>query len=82
MPPRSGAMYGGKLIPPDYAWVDVTWTNSEFDEDEINIPTEEGYRFIGATIGMRAHAMEQEQHCLGHADTGVITLTPVVVSPG
>ena len=53
LPPRSGAMYGGKLIPPDYAWVDVTWTNSEFDEDEIDIPTEEGYRFIGATLGMR-----------------------------
>jgi hypothetical protein len=23
--------------------------------------------------------MEQEQHCLGHADAGVTTLTPVVV---
>ena len=45
-------MYDGKPIPPDYAMVDVTWTNLDFDEDEINIPTEEGYRFIGATIGM------------------------------
>ena len=53
LPPESGAMYDGKPIPPDYAWVDVTWTNKDFDKDEIDIPTEEGYRFIGATIGMR-----------------------------
>ena len=53
LPPKSGAMYDGKPIPPDYARVDVTWTNKDFDEDEIDIPTEEGYRFIGATIGMR-----------------------------
>ena len=46
-------MYDGKPIPPDYAMVDVTWTNLDFDEDEINIPTEEGYRFIGATLSMR-----------------------------
>ena len=51
--PESGALYGGKPISPDYARVDVTWTNSEFDEDEIDIPTEEGYRFIGATLSMR-----------------------------
>ena len=31
----------------------MTWTNPDFDEDEIDIPTKEGYRFIGATIGMR-----------------------------
>ena len=53
LPPESDAMYDGKLILSDYAQVDVTWTNKDFDEDEINIPTEEGYRFIGATIGMR-----------------------------
>jgi len=46
-------MYDGKPIPPDYARVNVTWTNKDFDKDEIDIPTEEGYRFIGATIGMR-----------------------------
>ena len=50
---KSGAMYNGKPIPPDYAWVDMTLTNKDFDEDEIDIPTEEGYRFIGATISMR-----------------------------
>jgi hypothetical protein len=43
LPPESGAMYGGKPILPDYAWVDVTWTNIDFDEGEIDIPTEEGY---------------------------------------
>ena len=53
LPPDSGAMYDGKPMQPDYAQVDVTWTNKDFDEDEINIPTEEGYRFINATIGMR-----------------------------
>ena len=51
-PPKSGAMYDGKPILPYYAQVNVTWTNKDFDEDEIDIPTEEGYRFIGATIGM------------------------------
>jgi hypothetical protein len=30
----------------------MTWTNKDFDEDEIDIPIEEGYMFIGATIGM------------------------------
>ena len=53
LPLESGAMYDGKPILPDYARVDVTWTNKEFDEDEIDIPIEEGYRFIGATLGMR-----------------------------
>ena len=53
LPPESGAMYDVKPIPPDYAWVNMTRTNKDFDKDEIDIPTEEGYRFIGATIGMR-----------------------------
>jgi hypothetical protein len=46
-------MYDGKPISPDYARVNVMWTNKDFDDDEIDIPTEEGYRFIGATIAMR-----------------------------
>ena len=53
LPPDSGAMYDGKTIPLDYARVDVTWTNSDFEEDEIDISTEEGCRFLGATVGMR-----------------------------
>ena len=46
-------MYDGKPILPDYARVDVMWTYPDFNEDEINIPTKEGYRFIGATISLR-----------------------------
>ena len=53
LPLKSGTMYDGKPILPNYATVDMTWTNPDFDEDEIDIPTEEGYRFIGATLGMR-----------------------------
>jgi hypothetical protein len=52
LPPERGALYGGKPIPPYYAKVDVTWTNIEFDEDEINIPTEEGNRSIDASLSM------------------------------
>ena len=33
LPLKSGAMYDGKPILPNYAWVDVTWTNKDFDED-------------------------------------------------
>jgi hypothetical protein len=51
--PKSDTMYDSKPIPPDYAWVNVTWTNKDFDKDEIDIPTEEGYRFISTTLGMR-----------------------------
>ena len=40
LPPKSGAMYSGKPIPPDFARVDVMWTNVDFGEDEIDIPTE------------------------------------------
>jgi hypothetical protein len=32
--------------------VDVTWTNTEFEADEIDIPTKEGSRFIGTSLGM------------------------------
>ena len=53
LPPKSSAMYDGKPISSEYAWVDVTWTNKDYDEDEIDIPTEDWYRFIGATIGVR-----------------------------
>ena len=53
LPPESGAMYGGRPIPLDYAWVDMSWTNSEFDEDEIDIPTLEGFRFIGGILSMQ-----------------------------
>jgi hypothetical protein len=51
--PESGTMYDGKPILLDYAWVNVTWTNKDFDDDEIDIPTKEGYKFIIATLGTR-----------------------------
>jgi len=46
-------MYDSNPIIPDYAQVDVSWTNSEFDEDEIDIPTPEGFRFIGGILSMQ-----------------------------
>ena len=81
LPPKSGAMYDGKPIPPDYAWVDVTWTNKDFDKDEIDIPTERGVQ-VHRRYYRHARAMEQERHCLGHADAGVTALTPIIVSLG
>ena len=52
LPPESGAMYDNKPFLLDYARVDVTWTNLDFDEDEIDIPTEEGSRFLGSSLDM------------------------------
>ena len=51
LPPDNDTTYDGKPIPPDYAKVVVAWTNTEFEEDELDIPTEDGIRFIGGTIG-------------------------------
>ena len=53
LPPESSAMYGGKPIPPNYARVDVTWTNSDYNEDEIDIPTVEGFRYMRGILGMQ-----------------------------
>ena len=80
LPPESGAMYDVKPIPPDYAWVNMTTTNKDFDKDEIDIPTERGVQ-VHRRYYRHARAMEQERHCLGHADAGVTTLTPNGVSP-
>ena len=49
---ESSTMYDNEPITPDYARVDMMWTNPDFDKDKIDIPTEEGYRFISATICM------------------------------
>ena len=49
---ESSTMYDNEPITPDYARVDMMWTNPDFDKDEIDIPTEEGYMFISATSGM------------------------------
>ena len=51
LPPDNDTTYADKPIPPDYAMVVVVWTNIEFDEDDLDIPTEDGVRFIGETIG-------------------------------
>jgi hypothetical protein len=52
-PPNSDATYNGKPILPDYALVDVSWANPDFKQEELDIPTEEGYTFMGAVIGSR-----------------------------
>jgi hypothetical protein len=53
LPPNDEARYHDKPILPDYDLVDVAWMNNDFDEDELDIPIEEGARFIGAALGMR-----------------------------
>ena len=52
-PHNPKAMYNGKPIPPDYALVDVAWTHNDYEEDELDFPTEDGVRLIGGTIGSR-----------------------------
>jgi hypothetical protein len=44
-------MYDNRPISLDYAKVEVTWTNSEFDDDEINIPTPKGIMYLRGVIG-------------------------------
>jgi hypothetical protein len=34
-------MYNNKLISPDCARVNVTWTHDDYEEEEIDIPTKE-----------------------------------------
>jgi hypothetical protein len=44
--PKSDAMYNNRLILPNYARVEVTWTHDDFEEEEIDFPTKEGARNI------------------------------------
>jgi hypothetical protein len=37
-------------IPPDYTRVNVTWTHKDYDEEEIDFPTEEGDRYIKGVL--------------------------------
>ena len=53
LPPESGVMYGSKPISFDYARVDMTWTNSDYDKDEINFPTTEGFRYMRGIVGIQ-----------------------------
>jgi hypothetical protein len=39
---KCGTLCNKKLISPNYAMVDVTWTHDDFEDEQINIPTEEG----------------------------------------
>jgi hypothetical protein len=51
LPPKSNAMYNNRLIPPNYARVEVTWTHDDFEEEEIDFPTKEGARNIRGILG-------------------------------
>jgi hypothetical protein len=51
LPPKSDAMYNGRPIPPNYARMDVAWMNPDFEQEELDIVTEDGARLIGVTIG-------------------------------
>jgi hypothetical protein len=51
LPPESGVMYNGRPIPPNYDRVDVAWTNTDFEQEELDIPTEERVRLIGGALG-------------------------------
>jgi hypothetical protein len=44
-------MYHKKPILPDYARVTVTWTHNDYEEEEIDFPTEEGDRYIRGILG-------------------------------
>jgi len=52
-PPDSDTRYHKKPIPPEYALVYVAWMADDFDKDELDIPTEDGARTIGAALGSR-----------------------------
>jgi len=51
-PPDPEARYKGKPIPPEYALLDVVWTDDMFDNDELDYPTEGGTT-IGNALGCR-----------------------------
>jgi hypothetical protein len=51
LPPDSSALYDGRPIPAEYARVEVAWTNTNFDQEEIDIPTDDGGRLLGSTLG-------------------------------
>jgi hypothetical protein len=51
-PPDPKARYHGKPILPDYALVEMAWTHDDFEEDELDFPTEEGARLIDGALGL------------------------------
>jgi hypothetical protein len=52
LPPNSGALYNGRPILAEYARVEVAWTNADFDQEEIDIPMNDGGRLLGSTLGL------------------------------
>jgi hypothetical protein len=62
--PESGDMYSSKPIPPDYARVDMTSTNFDYGDDEINIPTIEGFRYMRGILGMQVLWNKSDIVCL------------------
>jgi hypothetical protein len=49
--PDSGPLYDGRPISAKYARVEVAWTNADFDQEEIDIPTDDGGRLLSSTLG-------------------------------
>jgi hypothetical protein len=47
-----GCMDDKKLIPAEYARVEVTWTNPDHADDEIDIPTPEGIKYLRSIVSM------------------------------
>jgi hypothetical protein len=50
--PRKQRPVQQQAILPDYNRVTVTWTHNNYEEEEIDIPTEEGERYIRGILGM------------------------------
>jgi hypothetical protein len=51
LPPDSDALYDGRPILAEYARVEVAWMNTDFDQEEIDIPTDDGGRLLDSTLG-------------------------------
>jgi hypothetical protein len=50
-PPNPKARFHGRPIPPDYALVEVVWTDNHHDEDELDFANEEGDTTLGRALG-------------------------------
>jgi hypothetical protein len=50
IPPYEITYYASDQIPADYAVVIVSWAAPGFEEHDLEIPTPNGVRFLGATI--------------------------------
>jgi hypothetical protein len=46
-----GRMYNNKPTPTDYARVEVTWINLDHYDDEIDIPTPDGTKYMQSIVG-------------------------------